>query len=73
MHDLDALASVAVTETGRALGASRCFIRLGEPEETLPIRAEWRLEGLEPIGEGPSASRSRTWPYASAGRWRSPT
>ena len=53
VHDLDALASVAVTETGRALRASRCFIRLGEPEETLPIRAEWRLEGLEPIGERP--------------------
>ena len=51
VHDLDTLASVAVTETGRALRASRCFIRLVEPTESLPVRAEWRLEGLEPIGQ----------------------
>jgi PAS domain S-box-containing protein len=50
VHDLDAVTRVAVTETGRALGASRCFIRLGEPGETLPIRAEWWLDGLAPIG-----------------------
>ncbi len=50
-HDLDALTSVAVTETGRALGASRCFIRLGEPGESLPMRAEWWAEGLAPIGD----------------------
>jgi PAS domain S-box-containing protein len=49
-RDLDELTSVAVTETGRALGASRCFLRLGEPGETLPMRAEWRTEGLKPIG-----------------------
>jgi PAS domain S-box-containing protein len=50
-HDLDTVTRVAVTETGRALGASRCFIRLGEPGERLPIRAEWWAEGLSPIGD----------------------
>ncbi|HYX88076.1 MAG TPA: GAF domain-containing protein [Gaiellaceae bacterium] len=51
VHDLDAVTRVAVTETGRALGASRCFIRLGEPGEPLAMRAEWWSEGLAPIGE----------------------
>ncbi len=50
VHDLDAVTRVAVTETGRAIGASRCFIRIGERGETLPIRAEWWAEGLPPIG-----------------------
>jgi PAS domain S-box-containing protein len=50
-RDLDELTSVAVTETGRALGASRCFLRLGDPGEVLPMRAEWWAEGLEPIGD----------------------
>jgi len=49
VHDLDAVTRVAVTETGRALGASRCFIRLGEPGAQMPIRAEWFMEGLVPI------------------------
>ena len=51
VHDLDAVTRVAVTETGRAIGASRCFIRIGEEGETLPIRAEWWAEGLPPIGD----------------------
>ena len=51
VHDLDTVTRVAVRETGRALGASRCFIRLGEPGERLPMRAEWFAEGLSPIGE----------------------
>jgi PAS domain S-box-containing protein len=50
VHDLDAITRVAVTETGRAIGGSRCFIRLGEPGEAMPIRAEWWADGLEPIG-----------------------
>jgi PAS domain S-box-containing protein len=49
--DLETVTRVAVTETGRALGASRCFIRLGEPDERLPMRAEWWTEGLSPIGD----------------------
>ena len=55
VHDLDAVTRVAVTETGRALGACRCFIRLGEGDEPMPIRAEWFVEGLKPIGEAASA------------------
>src|SRR5205823_431291 len=51
VHDLDTVTRVAVTETGRALGANRCFIRLGEPGERLPMRAEWYDEGLAPIGD----------------------
>jgi PAS domain S-box-containing protein len=51
VHDLDTVTRVAVTETGLALGASRCFLRLGEPGERLPIRAEWLAEGLAPIGD----------------------
>lgn len=51
VHDLDAVTRVAVTETGRAIGASRCFIRIGEESEALPIRAEWWAEGLPPIGD----------------------
>jgi PAS domain S-box-containing protein len=50
VHDLDAVTRVAVMETGRAIGASRCFIRLGAPDEPMPIRAEWVVEGLVPIG-----------------------
>jgi PAS domain S-box-containing protein len=48
--DLDAVLTVAVEETARALGVSRCFIRLGEPGEPMPIEAEWDAPGVEPIG-----------------------
>ena len=41
---------VAVTEVGRALRASRCFIRLGEPDEPQRLAAEWFAAGLQPIG-----------------------
>ena len=51
VHDLDAITRVAVTETGRAIGASRCFIRLGDAGEAMPIRAEWWADGLEPIAD----------------------
>src|SRR3954470_8293495 len=51
VHDLDAITRVAVTETGRAIGGSRCFIRLGESAAALPIRAEWWPAALEPIGD----------------------
>jgi GAF domain-containing protein len=39
-----------VTEVGRALRASRCFIRLGEPDEPQRLAAEWFAAGLQPIG-----------------------
>lgn len=54
VHDLDAVTRVAVTETGLAIGACRCFIRIGEEIEALPIRAEWWAEGLPPIGGDPA-------------------
>ena len=74
VHDLDAITRVAVTETGRAIDASRCFIRLGEGGETMPIRAEWWADGLEPIGEAvaePAGLEPRR--RASGARLRSPT
>jgi PAS domain S-box-containing protein len=43
-------AQIAVTEVGRALRASRCFIRLGMPGEPLRIQSEWFAAGLRPIG-----------------------
>ena len=41
---------IAVTEIGRALRASRCFIRLGQPGELQQLAAEWFAAGLQPIG-----------------------
>ncbi len=48
--DVEAVLRVAVEEAGRAAGVSRCFIRLGEPGGSMPIRAEWDDEGFVPIG-----------------------
>src|SRR5213079_1857325 len=41
---------IAVTEVGRALRATRCFIRLGGPSEELRLLSEWFAAGLQPIG-----------------------
>src|SRR3954449_595072 len=41
---------IAVTETGRALRASRCYIRFGQPGELQRLAAEWFAAGLQPIG-----------------------
>jgi len=41
---------IAVTEVGRALHASRCYIRLGESGEPQRLAAEWFAAGLQPIG-----------------------
>jgi PAS domain S-box-containing protein len=49
--DVDALLGVAVAETGAALGVDRCFVRLGEPGEPMPVVAEWLAEGAASIGE----------------------
>src|SRR5207249_4290686 len=48
--DIEDVLRVAVEETGKAAGVSRCFIRLGEPGGPMPIRAEWDEEGFVPIG-----------------------
>ena len=49
--DVAALLRVAVAETGAALGVERCFVRLGEPGEPMPVVAEWLAPGASPIGE----------------------
>jgi PAS domain S-box-containing protein len=48
--DLEAVLRVAVEEIGRAMGVTRCFLRLGQPGGPMPIRAEWDAEGFVPIG-----------------------
>jgi PAS domain S-box-containing protein len=48
--DLDDVLRVAVEATGSATGVSRCFLRLGEPSEPMPIAAEWTAPGFTPIG-----------------------
>jgi PAS domain S-box-containing protein len=47
--DLDAVLRVAVKETGVAVGADRCFLRLGDLPGSMPIAAEWHAEGFVPI------------------------
>ena len=49
--DLDAVLRVAVESTGSATGVSRCFLRLGEPSNPMPIAAEWTAPGFAPIGD----------------------
>ncbi|HEY7560717.1 MAG TPA: GAF domain-containing protein [Gaiellaceae bacterium] len=49
--DLDTVLHVAVEETARAVGVSRCFIRLGEPGEPMPVVAEWNATAVEPVGD----------------------
>jgi PAS domain S-box-containing protein len=51
LRDLDELLRVAVEETAKAIRADRCFIRLGEPGEEMPIVAEWLATGVAPIGD----------------------
>jgi PAS domain S-box-containing protein len=52
--DVQAVLEVAVTETGRALDASRCFVRLRDGEGA-PVAAEWHAPGLASIA---SAARA---------------
>jgi PAS domain S-box-containing protein len=49
-QDVDSLLRVAVEEVGKATNVMRCFVRLGEPGEPTPIRAEWDAPNVEPIG-----------------------
>ncbi len=50
--DFDAVVRVAVEETGAALGASRCLVRLWNEPGELRIAAEWRADGLGPAEAG---------------------
>jgi PAS domain S-box-containing protein len=49
--DLDTVLQVAVEETAKAIGVTRCFIRLGERGEPMPVLAEWDAPGIEPVGD----------------------
>jgi PAS domain S-box-containing protein len=50
--DVDELLRVAVRETGTALGVDRCFIRLGDAEDSIPIAAQWQSGSLARIESG---------------------
>jgi PAS domain S-box-containing protein len=50
--DVDEVLRVAVQETGSALGVVRCFIRLGDEEDSIPIAAQWHAEGFAEIQSG---------------------
>ena len=52
--DLDAALQATVEEAGNALGASRCFVRLGHDADNLPVVAEWTAPGASPVGEDTS-------------------
>ena len=72
-RDLDELLRVAVQETAKAARVERCFIRLGEPGEPMPVVAEWAAPGVAAArGREPPARRA-TWRRASAARSRSAT
>jgi two-component system, NtrC family, sensor histidine kinase KinB len=43
--------AATVEETARALGASRCFVRLAGESDSLPVVAEWTAPGAQPIGD----------------------
>jgi len=49
--DVERLMRVASAEVGRAIGAERCFIRLGETPEELRLGAEWHVDGIPDVGQ----------------------
>src|SRR5918992_1406440 len=46
---LDELLNVACSESARAIGCSRCFIRLAEPNQPAQMLAQWVAEGADPL------------------------
>jgi PAS domain S-box-containing protein len=52
--ELDTALQATVQETARALGASRCFVRLGEDTGNMPVAAQWVVPGAKPIGDDTS-------------------
>jgi PAS domain S-box-containing protein len=48
--DLADALTAAVAEAGRALGATRCFVRIDQDTQR-PIVAQWAAEGVEPLSE----------------------
>ena len=53
--DIEALLQVAVSEIGAALVVDRCFVRLGEPGEPMPVVTEWLTAGTQSIGDRAAA------------------
>jgi PAS domain S-box-containing protein len=53
--DLRSALEATVEETAHALGAVRCFIRLGGDVDELTVQAQWTAPGFEPVGEGADA------------------
>jgi PAS domain S-box-containing protein len=53
-HRLDDVMQLVVEEAGRAVGASRCFLRLGSAEAPV-AGAEWHSPGVEPLGDNTAA------------------
>jgi PAS domain S-box-containing protein len=51
--DLPAALAGAAEATGRALGASRCVVRVGRLPGGSSVGAEWHEPGLEPSGDEP--------------------
>ncbi len=49
--DLDAALRTTVEEAGHALGASRCFVRLGDEVGDLPIIAQWTTPAAKPVAD----------------------
>jgi PAS domain S-box-containing protein len=48
--DLEAALQTTVEEAAHALGASRCFIRLGDDLGDLPVVAQWTAPDAAPLG-----------------------
>ncbi len=49
--NLDAVLEHGVAVVAEALRAERCFVRLGEPDGAMTVKAQWYEDGLEPIGD----------------------
>jgi PAS domain S-box-containing protein len=49
--DVDAVVAVATAEVGHALGVQRCFVRLGDIGQPMPVRGEWHADELHPIAD----------------------
>ncbi|MEN3343145.1 MAG: hypothetical protein V7644_2549 [Actinomycetota bacterium] len=49
--DLEPALQTTVEETGRALGASRCFLRLSDESGELPLSAQWTEPGARPVAD----------------------
>jgi signal transduction histidine kinase len=47
--DLDAVLARTMQEVAAAFDAERCFVRLGDPEGEVSLKAQWIAEGLEPL------------------------